>query len=199
MIDYEDARELVFKNIYPLKRWLCPLIDSQGLALYEDIKAPHGMPLFDNSAVDGYAIQASDLNHASTKNPVCLEKLGYISAGDRGDEKINSGQCIKIATGAPLPNGADTSVMKEDVEVKASHVRFFDTIPKKENIRFRGEDIKKGDIIINAGTVVGPAQIAVLATFGFSKVPVRIVPKVCLLYTSPSPRDVEESRMPSSA
>jgi len=88
MLDYEDARALVFKNVIALEKWLCPLTESQGLALSEDILAPHGMPLFDNSAVDGYAVQAADLATASRDNPVRLEKLGYISAGDTGEERL---------------------------------------------------------------------------------------------------------------
>ena len=134
MLDYEDAKALVFENVIALEKWLCPLNESQGLALSEDILAPHGMPLFDNSAVDGYAVQSEDLASASKDNPVRLEKLGYISAGDTGEERIVSGQCVQIATGAPLPPGTDTAVMKEDIELDASHVRFFQEIPKTENV-----------------------------------------------------------------
>ena len=105
MLNYEDAKALVFENVIALEKWLCPLNGSQGLALSEDILAPHGMPLFDNSAVDGYAVQSEDLAAASKDNPVRLENLGYISAGDTGEERIVSGQCVQIATGAPLPPG----------------------------------------------------------------------------------------------
>ena len=150
------------------------------------------MPLFDNSAVDGYAVQAADLADASRENPVRLKKLGYISAGDSGEDSICSGQCVQIATGAPLPPGADAAVMKEDIELEESHVRFFQSIPKTENVRFQGEDIPEGRIVIPAGTVIGPAQMAVLATFGFAKVPVRRVPKVSIVSTGSELVDVEE-------
>ena len=111
-------------------------------------------------------MQAADLSDASMENPVRLKKLGYISAGDSGEERIVSGQCIQIATGAPLPRGADTTVMKEDIELEDSNVLFFQAIPKSENIRFYGEDIVEGQTVIPLGTVIGPAQLAVLATFG---------------------------------
>jgi molybdopterin molybdotransferase len=176
----------------PLEKGQRPLTESQGLALSEDILAPHGMPLFDNSAVDGYAVQAADLADASRENPVRLKKLGYISAGDSGEDSICSGQCVQIATGAPLPPGADAAVMKEDIELEESHVRFFQSIPKTENVRFQGEDIPEGRIVIPAGTVIGPAQMAVLATFGFAKVPVRRVPKVSIVSTGSELVDVEE-------
>jgi len=92
MLSYEDARSLVFEHVKPLGKRNCPLTESQGLALSEDILAPHGLPLFDNSAVDGYAVQSADLVDASRKNPVRLKKLGYIAAGDTGEEQMNSGQ-----------------------------------------------------------------------------------------------------------
>ena len=127
------------------------------------------------------------------ENPVRLEKWGYISAGDTGEEQIVSGQCAQIATGAPLPPGADTTVMKEDIELDASHVRFFQGIPKTENVRYYGEDIAEGQTVIRSGTVIGPAQLAVLATFGFAEVPVRRVPKISIVSTGSELVDVEQT------
>ena len=193
MLDYEGARALVFKNVIPLEKSLCPIAESQGLALSTDVLAPYGIPLFDNSAVDGYAVQAADLSDASMENPVRLKKLGYISAGDSGEERIVSGQCIQIATGAPLPRGADTTVMKEDIELEDSDVLFFQAIPKSENIRFYGEDIVEGQTVIPLGTVIGPAQLAVLATFGIAEVPVRRVPKISIVSTGNELVDVKQT------
>ena len=193
MLSYEDARALVFEHVKPLEKEQRRLIESQGLALSEDIVAPYGMPLFDNSAVDGYAVQAADLTAASRENPVCLEKLGYISAGDSGKDPLGSGQCVQIATGAPLPAGADTIVMKEDIKLEESLVCFFQSIPKTENVRYQGEDIPEGRTVIPVGTVIGPAQMAVLATFGFSRVPVRRVPKISIVSTGSELVDVDEN------
>ena len=193
MLSYEDARALVFEHVKPLEKEQRHLIESHGLALSEDIVAPYGMPLFDNSAVDGYAVQAADLTAASRENPVCLEKLGYISAGDSGKDPLGSGQCVQIATGAPLPAGADTIVMKEDIKLEESLVCFFQSIPKTENVRYQGEDIPEGRTVIPVGTVIGPAQMAVLATFGFSRVPVRRVPKISIVSTGSELVDVDEN------
>ncbi|HIO62185.1 MAG TPA: molybdopterin molybdenumtransferase MoeA, partial [Deltaproteobacteria bacterium] len=126
-------------------------------------------------------------------NPVCLEKLGYISAGDSGKDPLGSGQCVQIATGAPLPAGADTIVMKEDIKLEESLVCFFQSIPKTENVRYQGEDIPEGRTVIPVGTVIGPAQMAVLATFGFSRVPVRRVPKISIVSTGSELVDVDEN------
>ena len=144
MLSYEDARSLVFEHVKPQEKVKWPLTESQGLALSEDILAPHGLPLFDNSAVDGYAVQAMDLDDASRENPKPLKKLGYIAAGDSGKEQMSSGQCLQISTGAPIPSGADTVVMKEDIVLDGSHVHFSQPIPKTENVRYQGEDIPKG-------------------------------------------------------
>ena len=191
MLSYEDARSLVFEHVKPLGKRNCPLTESQGLALSEDILAPHGLPLFDNSAVDGYAVQSVDLVDASRKNPVRLKKMGYIAAGDTGEEQMNSGQCLQIATGAPLPPGADTVVMKEDIELNESFVYFTQAIPKTQNVRNQGEDIPEGRIMIPAGTLIGPAQIAVLATFGYAQVPVHRLPKISIVSTGSELVDVE--------
>ena len=190
MLNYEDARALVFQNVKPLEKCTRPLTESQGLALSDDILAPHGMPSFDNSGVDGYAVQAQDLAQASAENPVLLENLGYIAAGDSVNEKVNSGQCMQIATGAPLPKEADSVVMKEDIEVEDSKIRYTQSIQAKENVRYHGEDIPEGDTIIPTGTVIGPVQIATLATFGFSQVPVHQVPKVSIVSTGSELIDV---------
>jgi molybdopterin molybdotransferase len=134
MLNYEDARALIFQNVKPLEKCNRPLTESQGLALSEDILAPHGLPSFDNSGVDGYAVEAEDLAQASTVNPVTLENLGYIAAGDSENRKISSGQCMQIATGAPLPKGADSVVMKENIEVEGSKIRFIHSIQEKEHV-----------------------------------------------------------------
>ena len=190
MLNYEDARALIFQNVKPMGKCTCLLTESQGLALSDDILAPHGIPSFDNSGVDGYAVQAKDLAEASLVNPILLENLGYIAAGDFGNDRMHSGQCIQIATGAPLPKGANSVVMKEDSKIEGSKIRFTRLIKEKENVRYRGEDIPAGDMIIPAGTVIGPAQIATLATFGFSEVPVRRVPKVSIVSTGSELIDV---------
>ena len=150
------------------------------------------MPLFDNSAVDGYAVKYFDLVNASNKNPVILKNLGYISAGESGKIKMCAGECLQIATGAPIPPEADTVVRKEDVIIDKSNIIFKKPLQKTENVRFKGEDIKKGKTVISAGTLIGPAQIAVLATFGFAKVPVRKKPKVSIISTGNELVELEE-------
>ena len=98
---------------------------------------------------------------------------------------------MQIATGAPLPPGADTVVMKEDIELEESYVRFTQSIRETENVRYQGEDIPEGRTMIPSGTVIGPAQIAVLASFGFAHVPVHRLPKISIVSTGSELVDVE--------
>ena len=118
MLSYEDARALVFQKIKPLGKCTRPLTESQGFALSEDILAPHGIPSFDNSGVDGYAVKSQDIAQASAENSVLLENQGYIAAGDSVNQKMHSGQCMQIATGAPIPKGTNSVVMIEDVVIE---------------------------------------------------------------------------------
>ena len=107
MLNYEDARDLVFRNVTPLEKCTLPLTESQGLALSDDIPAPHGMPSFDNSGVDGYAVQAKDSAEATVVNPIMLENLGYVDCRRFfGKRKCISGQCIPSHR-SPLPKGAN--------------------------------------------------------------------------------------------
>ena len=192
LLSYEDAKKLVLKHITPLKNEMCPIEKSQGRALSKNILAAYSMPLFDNSAVDGYAVKSSDLVKASKENPVILKNLGYLSAGETKKIKMGEGECLKIATGAPIPSEADSVVRKEDIKIEKSKIIFNIPIQKTENVRYEGEDIKKGKTIISAGTLIGPAQIAVLATFGFAKVPVRKKPKVSIISTGNELVELEE-------
>jgi len=196
MLDYTDARSLVFEHTRPLNRILRPLPEARGFAAAEDLRASHPMPLFDNSAMDGYAVRSEEVANAGEGNPVRLENLGYIPAGDAGDFRVGPGQCAQIATGAPVPPGADAVVMKEDVRVDGSQVVILKAMRRHENLRFRGEDIAEGRVIVAQGTRIGPAQISVLASFGYAEVPVTRPPSVSIVSTGNELVEVQEQPGP---
>jgi len=196
MLDYTDARSLVFEHTRPLNRILRPLPEARGFAAAEDLRASHPMPLFDNSAMDGYAVRSEEVANAGEGNPVRLENLGYIPAGDTGDFRVGPGQCAQIATGAPVPPGADAVVMKEDVRVDGSQVVILKAMRRHENLRFRGEDIAEGRVIVAQGTRIGPAQISVLASFGYAEVPVIRPPSVSIVSTGNELVEVQEQPGP---
>ena len=196
MLDYAAARALVFEHTRPLSHELRPLPEARGFAAAEDLRASHPLPLFDNSAMDGYAVRSEEVSEAGEGGPVLLENLGYIPAGDPGDFQVGPGQCAQIATGAPVPPGADAVVMKEDVRVNGQQVAVLKALRRHENLRFRGEDIAEGRVIIAQGTRIGPAQISVLASFGFVEVPVIRPPSVSIVSTGNELVEVQEQPGP---
>jgi molybdopterin molybdotransferase len=144
--------------------------------LAEDIIADINIPPFDKSAMDGYAIRKADMDHD-------LEIIETVPAGKPPEKEIGPGQCAKIMTGAIVPQGADMVVMKEDVEdVKGETIRI-NRKSAKTNICLCGEDIAKGDKVLNRGTQILPAHIAMLASMGITEPGVYALPRIALFAT----------------
>jgi len=151
---------------------------SHGRILAKPLHAHLPQPPFDNSAMDGFA-----LRHADLANGAPLHLIGEQFAGLALDLHIEQGQCARITTGAPLPRGADTVVMKENTRIENGQV--FVTEPPRpgQNIRHAGEDSAIGDLLINADTVLTPARIALAASQGLPELPVHIQPTVAVFAT----------------
>lgn len=173
MISPEQAKHIVLEHTTLKSPRKVGLAESLGFVLQEPIQATCSVPAFDNSAMDGYAVLASDLTQASEESPVALEKLDYLPAGHQGLEPIQAGQCFQIATGAELPPGADAVVMKEQIQMEGNRIWFRRAPEKAQHIRFKGEDIPENQTVLSPGTVIGPSQIALLAAFGYSQVSIR--------------------------
>lgn len=170
MLTHAEAKQQILETAGPLSTEECAFSELRGRVLAETIQAPHGMPLFDNSSVDGYAVRAADVVEASPEHPVSLKRLGYIPAGDSGDFELRQGECVQIATGAPLPQGADAVVMKEDCTASKAQIEVRLAVRVAENVRFQGEDIQAGEELLAPGQLLGASQLAVLATMGFPRV-----------------------------
>jgi len=170
MIKFEQAIEIVLSHTLETGQDMIPLTDSMGHFLAVNISADRDMPPFNKSAVDGYACRGED----TEKNMRVIEN---IPAGYSPTLKITEGCCSKIMTGAKLPDGADTVIMVEEVVEVADasgFIRYSNPNGKKlkNNICLKGEDIKEGELVLEAGTFVKPQHIAILAAMGISKVPV---------------------------
>jgi len=148
---------------------------AYGHILAEDVESVEDIPLYDNSAMDGYALYAADVSDASEKNPVILDIVGEIFAGHLPCAGINRGETMKIMTGGALPEGADAVIMVERTEQRGKKAALFAPVRVGENIRRRGEDCKKGLLVLKKGTILGPAHVGMLATLG--KFEVRAVPR----------------------
>ncbi len=198
-LSVEQAAERILSVFEPLESIEVPLDRSLGMVLAEDIVARHDVPLTDNSAFDGYALRAADIATASEESPVRLQVVYDLQAGAVGDAPVGSGQAVRIMTGAPVPDGADTVVGFEstdredwgkfgidprgDSEQDRSFVAVLEPEGKGENIRLAGEDLGKGRVALSKGTELRPGAIGVLASIGYSRVPVHRRPVVAVIPT----------------
>ncbi|MBN2026910.1 MAG: molybdopterin molybdotransferase MoeA [Actinobacteria bacterium] len=171
MLTVEEARDHVLGSIKNLEEIEVPLLGSLGLNLARDAVAGNDIPPFDNSAMDGYAVKAADIATASPESPVELEVLGDLPAGYATATVVESGQAIRIMTGAPLPVGADTVVPVESTRAgDAAKVEILEKLPMGSHMRKAGEDVKAGETVLAAGTAVGPAELGMLASIGYARV-----------------------------
>ena len=151
-----------------------------GRVLAEDVTAPHDVPPFANSAMDGFAVRAADL---SASGSVTLRLAGQILAGGSEAPDVVEGTCVRITTGAALPRGADTVVMKENAHEEGGAVHIQPGTPKGANVRPAGEDYRKGDRALESGMRLTPARVAALASFGRTQARVAAMPRAVLLTT----------------
>lgn len=179
----EDHLEQILRGIGPLEPYDQPVVESLGLPLHSDVRAPISLPRFDNSAMDGYALRAEDLAAASTAEPVELPVVGDIHAGTSRPFAISPGTAVKIMTGAPVPRGADTVVPFEDTDRGNARVRFTAAPRLGAHVRRVGDDVSEGDLVLPAGTVVGPREAGLLASLGLGRVAARPRPRVVVLST----------------
>ena len=183
MILYEEALELITAKARPLGVEEVTVLKSAGRVLRADIKSPLSIPPFSKSAMDGFAVKSADVKAASPDNPVTLKVLEDIPAGFVGKFAVKKGAAARIMTGAPLPAGADAVVMVEDTETNGDSVRIFKSSPKGKNVAEAGEDVKKGQKVLTVGTVIGAAEMGMIASTGKTKIKVGVKPRVIVLST----------------
>jgi len=183
MIEYEQALKKVLNSTSPLPSESVSLIKSLDRVLAEEVRAHQPIPPFQKATMDGYALRAQDTAGASEENPVELEIIADLPAGKVLKSALKEKCAIKIMTGAPLPKGADAVVMVEDTEKKGKKVLVKKAVKPGENIGEAGEDVKKDELVISPGEKIGPAQMGMLASLGYSRVKVAKKPKVAVIAT----------------
>jgi molybdopterin molybdotransferase len=152
-----------------------------GRVLADPVFSTRQLPPADNSAMDGYAVRVADLAGASGDRPGELEITDEIPAGGRAERPVGPGEAARILTGGPVPPGADAVVRQEDTEREGNHLRVQVTPELRENIRDAGEDVRAGEQVLAAGTLIGPAHVGMLASLGRAVVPVFQRPRVAIL------------------
>ncbi|MGW1542587.1 molybdotransferase-like divisome protein Glp [Streptomyces sp. NPDC002309] len=198
----DEHLEDILETVRPLEPIELQLLDAQGCVLVEDVTVPVSLPPFDNSSMDGYAVRVADVAGASAEFPAVLEVVGDVAAGQAELVTVGPGQAARIMTGAPLPPGAETVVPVEwtdgglgegpvtgmrsrglGPEDASGQVRVHRPAEARAHVRDKGSDVKAGDRALDAGTVLGPPQIALLAAIGRGTVRVRPRPRVVVLST----------------
>lgn len=179
MPTFEEARRIILGRLAPLGTERVPLPDALGQIIAEDVIAPWDMPLCDNSAMDGFAVRAADCATV----PASLAVTGYLPAGGEVSGAVTPGCAIRIMTGAPLPPGCDAIVPIEETEGSDERVTVLSPVAPRQHIRFRGEDVATGELVIPAGTLIRPPEISMLASFGKALVPVHRRVRVAILST----------------
>jgi molybdopterin molybdotransferase len=176
MISFENAFEIMMKYAPTLPEETTDLFEAAGRILAVDVRSDTDMPPFDKSAMDGYASRREDLGNI-------LRIVEEIPAGKAPEKKIGKNQCSRIMTGAKVPQGADCVVMIEYTKNPTNDTMQFLGNNTENNICYKGEDIKKGDIVLQKGIIIKPQDIAVLATVGCATPPVYTRPRVGIVAT----------------
>ncbi len=192
MLTVEEAlgRILEAATVLPSER--VGLLESLGRVLAEDVFADISNPPFDNSAVDGYAVRAEDTAGATSERPRSLRSIGEVPAGSVAAERVTAGACIRIMTGAPLPDGADAVVMVEDTRATGTEVAILEEARHGDHVRRAGEDIREGARVLTAGALIGPAEVAMLAAMGQVRVACVRKPRVSVLSTGDEVVEITE-------
>ena len=181
MLTVPQASERILADIRTLAVERVPLLDALGRVLATEIVSPITLPPWTNSAMDGYAVRAADLDAITPGRPLRLPVAETVVAGGFASRALRPGEAIRIMTGAPLPEGADTVVRVEDTDAGTSQVEIRDARDARRNIRPRGEDLHEGDIVLSRGATLGAAQIGVLASVGAGAVDVFRRPRVAII------------------
>lgn len=192
MITVEEALEKILSHIQPLGLEKVPILEALGRVIAEDIYASRDIPPLDNSGMDGYAVRYEDIRNATENDPVRLEVIEDLPAGFISTKTLKRGQAIRIMTGAPLPQGADTVIPVEDTKKENGSASILKTSFHGENIRKAGEDVKKGDWVIAIGDLIRPAEVGMLASVGRSFISVYQRPSVAILCTGDELVDLDE-------
>ena len=182
---FDDALEMVMREAQPVsKTEVLSLLDADGRVASGDVVAAVDVPPFDRAAMDGYAVVAEDTFGASSHAAKTLTCVGVIYTGQAPSRGIGSGECIEIATGAPMPPGADAVVMVEETERDGERgIRVLTPVYPRQHVGRRGADITSGQTVVARGQVLNPSRIGALAATGVTTVDVFAKPSVAILST----------------
>ena len=187
-----EACATLLAELHPLETELVRLDAALGRVLAHDVLSPLALPPWDNASMDGYAVRAVDVRGARGDAPISLPVIETVAAGSVPTSALAPKTAFRIMTGAPVPEGADSVIRLEDTDRGEKEVLISDARDAQRNVRPRGEDVEAGAVAVAAGTVIGAAQIGLLASVGAREVKVRRAPRVAVLATGDELVDVDE-------
>ncbi|ASJ09215.1 molybdopterin molybdenumtransferase MoeA [Thermococcus siculi] len=159
------------------------LDDALGRVLAEDVVSPIDSPPFDRAAVDGYGLRAEDTFQAREYSPVKIKVIDEIAAGEESRAKVEPGTAVKLLTGAKIPEGANAVLMQEMAERKGNIIRVLRPVAPGQNVAMKGEDVRKGEVVLRKGQILRPQDLAILKSLGFRTVRVKRKPRVGIIIT----------------
>ncbi|WP_417548755.1 bifunctional molybdopterin-guanine dinucleotide biosynthesis adaptor protein MobB/molybdopterin molybdotransferase MoeA [Methylophaga sp.] len=189
----DEARQRILQQINAIESWRkVALRDALGQVLHEDVISPLSVPPHANSAMDGYALRGEDLKNDATP----LKLIGSAFAGRPFAKSVNTGECVRIMTGAMMPEGCDTVIMQEQAEVSNDCIILHGEHHSGENVRLAGEDIQTGAVVLTAGHRIIPADLGLLASLGLAELKVRRRIRVAFFSTGDELKSLGESLNP---
>jgi molybdopterin molybdotransferase len=183
MRSVEEVRASILSEVSPLEPFELPLVEAFGCVLAEDVIAPLDLPPFASSAMDGFAVRARDIEDASIDEPATLQIVGRALMGREPDVAVGSGEAVRIATGAPIPKGADAIVPIEHAVTQGESVLVLRAFAEGASVRAMAEDATKGDLLVPAGRRLSGPELGMLASAGMADVKVYPRPRVAILST----------------
>ncbi|NOZ57996.1 MAG: molybdopterin molybdotransferase MoeA [Euryarchaeota archaeon] len=179
----EDALERLLSGVKPLGEESVQLEEALDRVLASDIVAERDSPPFDRAAMDGFAVRGENTFGAGEGNPIYFKVVGEVLTGQRFNGEVGDFQAVKITTGAPMPPGTNAVVMLEHVNELGDEIEVLKAVPPGKNVSLRGEDYRKGELLLGRGRVLHPQEIAILASLGISRVRVLRRPRVGIIST----------------
>jgi len=183
MIPYHEALSIILRSAPVLDSESVQLSQLIGRSLAEPLTTPFDIPHFDSSAMDGYAVWLDDVAHASEESPVELPVSGNVHAGALPESELTGGHAQRVMTGAPIPRGCEAVIIREETIEATDRVIIRQPAKPNQNVRRRGEEFRKGDVVLPAGTRLNPAAVALVASLGLTRAEVCRLPRVSLLTT----------------
>ena len=183
MLNAEKTRELIEEFKITVEKEIIDLKDGNSRILAQEIIVMVDVPPFNRSAMDGYAIIADDVSTTSESNPKYLEIVDEVGAGSISNHHLKLGEAIQIATGAQMPSGADAIIMEEDIESYNGKIKVESPVSYNNDVALIGEDLKKGEIILSEGQILGPHHLSVIASAGYKEITVFKKPDIGVIIT----------------